>query len=215
MKKTVNIKVLNTKAEEVETLKLDGTVFDLDFHEQAVYNAVMVETSNRRQATAKTKIRSEVRGGGRKPWRQKGTGRARAGSTRSPIWVGGGTVFGPTGEQNYKLSQNKKEYALAKKSVLSLAVREDKTIVLDSLPVENKKTKEFVAILDAINAGDKVLVIVSEDQYYTDENLLASSRNLNWVKVVGTDNVSVYDICNVDKLVFTKEAIQTVEEALK
>ncbi|MCD8195506.1 MAG: 50S ribosomal protein L4 [Coprobacillus sp.] len=211
MKKTVSLKVLNTQGEEVDKVTLDGTVFDVDFHEQAVFNAVMVETSNSRQATAKTKGRSEVRGGGRKPWRQKGTGRARAGSTRSPIWVGGGTTFGPTGEQNYKLSQNKKEYALAKRSALSQAVRENLVTVVDSLTLEQKKTKEFVKILDAVGAGSKVLVIVPE----IDENLNASARNLNWVKVVDITNVSVYDILNVDTLIFTKEAITKVEEGLK
>ncbi len=210
MKKTVSVKVYNTQGEEVSTLKLDGTIFDADFHDQCVFDAVQVEQANSRQATAKTKVRSEVRGGGRKPWRQKGTGRARAGSTRSPIWVGGGTVFGPTGTQNYKLSQNKKEYAIAKRSVLAQTVREDRLVVLDSLVLEHKKTKELVAVLDALHVGSKVLLVVDE----IDENLFASGRNLSWVKIVDWTNVSVFDVLNCETLLATEAAIKKLEEVL-
>ncbi len=215
MKKSVSVNVVNTKGEPVSVLKLDGSVFDAPFHDQCVFDAIQVEQANSRQATAKTKVRSEVRGGGRKPWRQKGTGRARAGSTRSPIWVGGGTAFGPTGTQNYKLSQNKKEYAIAKRSVLAEKARNSDLIVLDSLATESKKTKEFVTILDALSVKDKVLVVVSEEQFEKDENLLLSARNLRWVKVVPTTNVSVYDVMNTQTLLATEEAIKTIESQLK
>ncbi len=212
MAKNITLKVVNLKGEEVSSIKLDPTVFGAEFHEQCVYDAVRVEQSNQRQATAKTKNRSEVRGGGRKPWRQKGTGRARAGSSRSPIWVGGGVAFGPTGEQNYKLSQNKKEYAIAKRSALSQAVSEGQVIVVDSLALESKKTKEFVAALDAIGAGSKVMVI---DKDYTNENLAYASRNLGWVVYVDPTNVSVYEVLNCDTIVASADAIKIIEEALK
>ncbi len=212
MSKNVSLKVVNLKGEEVDTIKLASEVFDVEFHEQCVYDAVRVEQANKRQATAKTKGRSEVRGGGRKPWRQKGTGRARAGSTRSPIWVGGGVAFGPTGEQNYKLSQNKKEYAIAKRSVLSQAVREGQVIVVDSLTLESNKTKQFVAALDAIGAGSKVMVI---DKDYENENLALASRNLGWVVVVDPTNVSVYEVLNCDCIVASADALKIIEEALK
>lgn len=119
-KKSVSVNVYNLAGEVVSKLSLDASIFAIEPHQQAMFNAVQVEQSNSRQATAKTKVRHEVSGGGKKPWRQKGTGRARAGSSRSPIWVGGGTVFGPVGNQNYKISQNKKEHQLAVKSALSL-----------------------------------------------------------------------------------------------
>jgi len=175
-----------------------------------MFDAVQVEQANARQATAKVKVRHEVSGGGKKPWRQKGTGRARAGSSRSPIWVGGGTVFGPDGRQNYKLSQNKKEHALAVKSALSLKAKEG-LVVVDEIKFENKKTKEFVAMLDALKAGRKILVVVNE----IDENIFASSRNVGFAKVVTCDNVSVLDLLNVETLIMSKASAKAVEEALK
>ena len=202
-RKTVSVKVLNMTGEEVSTIKLQASVFNVEPHEQAMFDAVQVEQANSRQATAKTKVRHEVSGGGKKPWRQKGTGRARAGSTRSPIWVGGGTVFGPTGNQNFKLSQNKKEHQLALKSALSLKTKEGLTVV-DNIVSENKKTKEFVAFLG------NVIVAVKE----IDENLFASARNVSWVKLVTWDNLSVLDLLNADHLVISEAAIKTLEEAL-
>ena len=209
-KKSVSVKVLNMAGEEVSKLSLNAKVFAVEPHAQAMFNAVQVEQSNARQATAKTKVRHEVSGGGKKPWRQKGTGRARAGTTRSPIWVGGGTVFGPDGNQSYKLSQNKKEYALAKKSALSLKVKEG-LVVVDNISFEGKKTKEAVKFLAAVNAQTKVLMVVNE----IDENTFASVRNLSWVKLVVTDNVSVLDVLNADYLVASKDAIKKIEEELE
>ena len=209
-KKSVSVKVLNMAGEEVNKISLAGSVFAVEPHKQAMFNAVQVEQANQRQATAKTKVRHEVSGGGKKPWRQKGTGRARAGSSRSPVWVGGGTVFGPVGNQNYTLSQNKKEHQLAVKSALSLKTPND-LVVIDEIKFEGKKTKEFVKMLEAVKCDVKTLVVVKE----IDENLFASVRNVSYAKVVTTDNVSVYDLLNAEKLVMSEAAIKTVEEALK
>ena len=208
--KKVNVKVLNMAGEEVKKISLDGSVFAIEPHKQAMFNAVQVEQANQRQATAKTKVRHEVSGGGKKPWRQKGTGRARAGSSRSPVWVGGGTVFGPVGNQNYTLSQNRKEHQLAVRSALSLKTPDD-LVIIDEIKFAGKKTKEFVKMLEAVKCDVKTLVVVSE----IDENLFASVRNVGYAKVVTTDNVSVYDLLNAEKLVMSEAAVKTVEEALK
>ena len=208
--KKINVKVLNMKGEEVSKVGLSASVFGIEPHNQAMFDAVQVEQSNSRQATAKTKVRHEVSGGGKKPFRQKGTGRARAGTTRSPIWVGGGTVFGPVGNQNYKISQNKKEHALAVKSALSLKAKEG-LIVVDEIKFTEKKTKNFVAMLDALQANRKTLVVVSE----LDENLVGSCRNVSYARVVTKDNLSVMDMLNADNLVISLEAVKAVEEALK
>ena len=209
-KKSVSVKVVNKAGEEVKKINLAGSVFAVEPHKQAMFNAVQVEQANSRQATAKTKVRHEVSGGGKKPWRQKVTGRARAGSSRSPIWVGGGTVFGPVGNQNFTLSQNKKEHQLALRSALSLKTPKD-LVVVDEIKFADKKTKEFVKMLAAIKCEVKTLVVVSE----IDENLFASVRNVAYAKVVTTDNVSVYDLMNAEKLVMSEAAVKEVEEALK
>lgn len=209
-KKTVSVKVLDIAGNEVSKMNLDASVFAVEPNNQCMFDAVQVEQSNARQATAKTKVRHEVSGGGKKPWRQKGTGRARAGTTRSPIWVGGGTVFGPVGTQNYKISQNKKEHALAVKSALTLKVKEG-LVVVDEIKFADKKTKSFVAMLDALKVGNKVLVVVDEIK----EDIFNASANVGYAKVVTADNVSVVDLLNVDTLVMSKAAVKEVEEALK
>ena len=208
--KKINVKVLNMKGEEVSKIGLSVSVFGIEPHNQAMFDAVQVEQSNSRQATAKTKVRHEVSGGGKKPYRQKGTGRARAGTTRSPVWVGGGTVFGPVGNQNYKISQNKKEHALAVKSALSLKAKAG-LVVVDEIKFEEKKTKNFVAMLDALQANKKTLVVVNE----LDENLVGSCRNVAYARVVTKDNLSVLDLLNAEDLVISLEAVKAVEEALK
>ena len=209
-KKTVSVKVYDMAGNEVSKMNLNAEVFGVEAHIQAMFDAVQVEQSNSRQATAKTKVRHEVSGGGKKPWRQKGTGRARAGTTRSPIWVGGGTVFGPVGNQNYKISQNKKEHQLALRSALSLKAKEG-LVVVNEIKFADKKTKEFVKMLDALKVGNKVLVVVNS----IDENTFAASRNVGYAKVVTSDNVSVLDLLNVDTLVMSQESVKEVEEALK
>lgn len=210
MAKNVNVAIYKQTGEKTEEkLALSAEVFGIEPNNQVMFDAVQVAKSNSRQGTSKTKIRKEVSGGGKKPWRQKGTGRARAGSSRSPIWVGGGTVFGPSGEQNYKISQNKKEHKLALKSALSLKAKEG-LIILDELKLVEPKTKEFVKILDALKANDKVLLVMDD----IDANLVKATRNVMNVLVVLTDNVSVYDLLNADHLIMTKTSAKKVEEVL-
>ena len=210
-KKSVSVKVYNMAGEEVSKLSLSAEVFGIEPNNQVMFDAVQVEQSNARQATAKTKVRHEVSGGGKKPFRQKGTGRARAGTTRSPIWVGGGTVFGPDGNQSYKISQNKKAHNLALRSALSLKTK-DGLVVVDELKFSGKKTKEFLTVMNNLKVGGKVLVAVEE----IDENIFYSAKNLDWVKLVTVDNVSVLDLLNVDNVVFTKASVEQLQkEVLK
>ena len=201
MAKRISMKVFDqTGAEQEKKITLNGDVFGVESHAQVMFDAVQVYQANMRQATAKTKVRSEVSGGGKKPWRQKGTGRARAGSSRSPIWVGGGTVFGPDGRQNYKLSMNKKSHALALKSALS------------DNEFNTTKTKEFASVLKSLNLeGVKTLIVLNEEN----EAFVRSARNIPTVKVVMSNNVSVYDLLNAEKLVFTVDSVKAVEGGLK
>ena len=211
-KKTLSVSVLDKTGKEVSKIKLNAEVFGIEPNNQVMFDAVQVEQSNARQATAKTKVRHQVSGGGKKPYRQKGTGRARAGSSRSPIWVGGGTVFGPVGNQNYKISQNKKAHNLALRSALSLKAKEG-LIIVDDLKLESKKTKDFVVVLDALKVGRKALVVLNT---LDDENVLYGASNVNWVKLVTTDNVSVLDLLNVENVIFTKDSVENLQkEVLK
>ena len=203
----IELKVLSQTGKEVSTITLDKEVFGVEVNEQVMFDAVMTYLANRRQATAKTKKRHEVSGGGKKPFRQKGTGRARAGSSRSPIWVGGGTVFGPDGNQNFKIKQNKKEHQLALKSALTKQV--NNLVVLDNLTVEGK-TKEVVDVLKALNIANSKVLLVSED-----EKVLQGSRNLNNVLVVSKNNISVYDLLNSETLVMVEADVKELEEGLK
>ncbi|MBR0295655.1 MAG: 50S ribosomal protein L4 [Bacilli bacterium] len=209
-KKTLTVKVLNMAGEEVGSAKLKSSVFGVEVNEQVMFDAVVVDQANQRQATAKTKKRAEVSGGGKKPFRQKGTGRARAGSTRSPVWVGGGTVWGPDGRQSYKLSQNKKEHQLALKSALTLKVSDSQLRVIDKIACKGKKTADYVKFLNAVKAEGKVLVVVDE----LDENIVYSARNVAWAHTVTWDNVSVLDLLHVDTLVASQDALKKIEEAL-
>lgn len=210
MAKKINIAIQNQNGEATEKkVSLAAEVFGVEPNEQVMFDAVQVYQSNMRQATAKTKTRAEVRGGGKKPWRQKGTGRARAGSNRSPIWVGGGTVFGPVGTQNYKLSQNKKSHALAVKSALSAKAAANEIVVVDALAAN--KTKEVVASLAALKVAGKALIVVTEGN----EAFERAAANVPGVKVVLTNNVCVYDVLNANNLIFTVDAIKEVEGGLK
>ena len=203
----IELKVLSQTGKEVSTITLDKEVFGVEVNEQVMFDAVMTYLANRRQATAKTKKRHEVSGGGKKPFRQKGTGRARAGSSRSPIWVGGGTVFGPDGNQNFKIKQNKKEHKLALRSALTKQV--NNLVVLDNLTVEGK-TKEVVNVLKALNIANNKVLLVSED-----EKVLQGTRNLNNVLVVSKNNISVYDLLNSETLVMVEADVKELEEGLK
>ena len=211
MAKRISVIVFDqTGAEQEKKVTLNGDVFGIEAHNQVMFDAVQVYQANMRQATAKTKTRAEVSGGGKKPWRQKGTGRARAGSSRSPIWVGGGTVFGPDGRQNYKLSQNKKAHKLALKSALSDKVTNINLVLVDKLTTV--KSKDFVKTMKALSLeGVKTLVVLDN----LDGNEVRSMANVPYVKVVDINNVSVYDLLNAEKMLATVEAIKNLEGGLK
>ena len=207
--KKIIVPVYSQTGEKVSELNLDASVFGVKENKQVMYDAVKVYRANMRQDTAKTKKRDEVSGGGKKPWRQKGTGRARAGSTRSPIWVGGGTVFGPTGVQNHTIKQNRKEHRLALRCGYSSMVKELK--VINDLTLAKVSTKEFVKILDAVKATGKTLLIVSQEN----DNLLLSASNVKNVIATGVNNVSVYDLMYFDHIVTDEATIKVIEENLK
>ena len=205
------LSIYNQNGENTEKkVSLKDEVFAIEkVNTQVMFDAVQVYLANMRQATAKTKTRAEVRGGGKKPWRQKGTGRARAGSSRSPIWVGGGTVFGPDGRQNYKLAMNKKAHALALKSALTIKASEKNIVVVDELTTT--KTKEFIKVLENLKIEGKALVVLSEEN----DEFVRSARNVPGVKVVLVNNVCVYDLLNADKLLCTVAAVKAIEGGLK
>ena len=209
--KRVSLKVLNHAGEETGKVMVSAEVFGVEVNEQVMFDAVQVYQANMRQATAKTLTRAEVSGGGKKPWRQKGTGRARAGSTRSPLWRHGGTVFGPRGNQNFKLSMNKKAHALALKSALTLKAQSKDIIVLENVDVNEVKTKTVVSLLANVKAKTKSLVVVDKDS----DAFVLSARNIPGVITVEANNLSVYDILNADSLVFTSASIKEVEGGLK
>ena len=210
--KNISLKVVTLKGEDAGKVQVSAEVFGVkDVNPQVIKNAVTVYQANLRQATAKTKKRHEVHGTNKKPWRQKGTGRARAGDVKSPIWVGGGTVFGPDGTQNYKLSQNKKEHNLALRGVLSEKVAENGIVVVDEMAVETKSTKAFVEILKAIKVEGKKVLLVTE---YENENVVCSARNIKDLVVTTSDNISVYDALYFDVIVVSKDGIKQIEEAL-
>lgn len=203
--------VLNKNGEKVKDYTLSENIFGVEYHQQVVFDAIMVARANERQATAKTKKRSEVSGGGKKPFRQKGTGRARQGSSRAPQMVGGGNVFGPTGNQNFKIKQNRKEARLALKSVLSEKVSEKDLIIVDSFGLETPKTKEFATILKNVHAKDKVLLVVDDE----DRATILSARNIENLKVVGPRGINVYDIIKHHSLIVSEKALTTIEEVFK
>ena len=206
------LSVLNQNGEEVSKVNLKKEVFDVEVNDQAIFDAVQVYLSNRRQATAKTKTRDEVSGGGKKPWRQKGTGRARQGSTRSPQWRGGGTVFGPDGNQNYTIKMNRKERRLALKSALTSMVKEGNLVVVDGIKLEKKSTKEMVKVIENLKLSGKVLFVIDEEGI--NEDAFCSVLNLQNVDILYYDEINTYEVLNHNKVVFTKEALKAVEEVL-
>lgn len=209
--KTVSLKVINLKGEEAGTIKVSASVFGVkDANPQVIKDAVTVYQSNLRQATAKTKKRHEVHGTNKKPWRQKGTGRARSGDCKSPIWVGGGTVFGPDGNQNYKLSQNKRAHNLALRAVLSEKANNG-LVVVDSLELEKASSKEFSLALKSMKVEGKTLVVVDGEN----DKLILSARNIANVGLTEVDNIAVYDVLNFKNIVVSKDGIKKIEEALK
>ncbi len=201
-----NVSVYNMEGKEVGTMELSDAVFGVDVNEHLVHMAVVAQLANKRQGTQKAKTRSEVSGGGRKPWRQKGTGHARQGSTRSPQWTGGGVVFAPV-PRDYTIRLNKKEKRLALKSVLTSRVQEQKFIVLDELKFDEIKTKKMQAVLDALNVN-KALVVLNEN----DQNVVKSARNIENVQTALTNTINVYDILKYNTVIVTKAAVATIEE---
>ena len=205
--------------EKTGEISVSANVFGLEeINQQVIHDAVVVDQANRRQATAKTKKRHEVSGGGKKPYRQKGTGRARAGSSRSPIWVGGGTVFGPDGNQNYKLKQNKKAHNLALREVLSEKAKEN-IVVVESLSLEKISTKELAKLLAGLKLESKTLVVLDlpedDKEFQGVENFVLSANNLEKVTMDELGNVSVYDVLNASKLLISKAGIKLLEEGLE
>ena len=201
-----NVSVYNMEGKEVDKIELSDAVFGVEVNEHLVHMAVVAQLANKRQGTQKAKTRSEVSGGGRKPWRQKGTGHARQGSTRAPQWTGGGVVFAPT-PRDYTIRLNKKEKRLALKSVLTNCVNENKFIVLDELKFDEIKTKKMQAVLDALNVS-KALIVLNEN----DANVVKSARNIANVQTALTNTINVYDILKYNTVVVTKAAVATIKE---
>ena len=201
-----NVSVYNMEGKEVGTIELNDAVFGVKVNEHLVHMAVVQQLANNRQGTQKAKTRSEVSGGGRKPWRQKGTGHARQGSTRSPQWTGGGVVFAPK-PRDYSFKLNKKEKRAALKSVLTSKVNENKLIVVDELKFDTIKTKNMVAVLKNLNAN-KALVVLNEK----DDTVIKSANNIPNVQTALTSTINVYDILKHDTMVVTKAAVATIEE---
>ncbi len=201
-----NVSVYNMEGKEVGKMDLNDAVFGVEINEHLVHMAVVQNLANKRQGTQKAKTRSEVSGGGRKPWRQKGTGHARQGSTRAPQWKGGGVVFAPT-PRDYSFKLNKKEKRAALKSVLTSRVQDNKLIVLDELKFDAIKTKEFKKVMDNLKVSKAMVVIGGQD-----ENVILSARNLPTVNTAVAENINVYDILKGDTLVLTKDAVAKIEE---
>ncbi len=201
-----NVSVYNMEGKEVGMMELNDAVFGVDVNEHLVHMAVVAQLANKRQGTQKAKTRSEVSGGGRKPWRQKGTGHARQGSTRAPQWTGGGVVFAPT-PRDYSIRLNRKEKRLALKSALTSRVQEQKFIVLDELKFDEIKTKKMQAVLDALNVS-RALVVLDEN----DQNVVKSARNIENVQTALTNTINVYDILKYNTVIVTKAAVATIEE---
>lgn len=200
------VSVYNMEGQQVGDIELNDAVFGVEVNEHLVHMAVLSQLANKRQGTQSAKTRSEVSGGGKKPWKQKGTGHARQGSTRAPQWTGGGVVFAPK-PRDYSFKMNKKEKQLALKSVLTSRVQENKFIVVDAIKMDEKKTKTFVKALDSLKVS-KALVVLNEN----DQNVVCSARNIPTVKTAFTNTINVYDILKYDTIVIDKAAVATIEE---
>ncbi len=201
------ISVVNTKGKEVETIELNDSIFNIEPNQNAIYDAVIMQRASLRQGTHSTKGRSQVRGGGRKPWRQKGTGRARQGSIRSPQWKGGGIVFGPT-PRSYSYKINKKVRRLALKSVIAEKFQAGEIIVVDKIDLKAPKTKEVVTFLENVSATRKPLIATGE----YNENVFLSTRNIPGAINLDVSGLNVLDIVNAHKLILTKDAVSKIEE---
>ena len=201
-----NVSVYNIEGKEVGTIDLNDAVFGVEVNEHLVHMAVVSQLANKRQGTQKAKTRSEVSGGGRKPWRQKGTGHARQGSTRSPQWTGGGMVFAPT-PRDYTITLNKKEKRAALKSALTSRVNENKFVVVDELKFDEVKTKNFKAVMNNLKVSKALVVLADNDQ-----NTVLSARNIPEVKTSLVNTINVFDILKYNTVVATKAAVASIEE---
>ena len=201
-----NVSVYNMEGKEVGTIELNDAVFGVEVNEHLVHMAVVAQLANKRQGTQKAKTRSEVSGGGRKPWRQKGTGHARQGSTRSPQWTGGGMVFAPT-PRDYTITLNKKEKRAALKSALTSRVNENKFVVVDELKFDEIKTKNFKAVMNNLKVSKALVVLADNDQ-----NTVLSARNIPEVKTSLVNTINVFDILKYNTVVATKAAVASIEE---
>ena len=202
----MNAKLYNMSGEETGVIELDDSIFGIIPNENVVHQAVTQYLANQRQGTKSTRTRAEVRGGGKKPWRQKGTGRARQGSIRSPQWTGGGVVFAPK-PRDFSFKLNKKVKRLALKSVLSDKAGSEKIIVLEELRFENIKTKEMQKVLNNLKIDNALVVIESNDK-----NVVLSARNIPYIKMAGVNTINVYDILKYNNLVVTKDAVNRIQE---
>ena len=200
------VAVYNMEGKEVDSIELTDSIFGVEINEHLVHMAVLQQLANNRQGTQKAKTRSEVSGGGRKPWRQKGTGHARQGSTRAPQWTGGGVVFAPT-PRDYSFKLNKKEKRAALKSVLTSKVADGKFVVVDELKLDEIKTKKFVEVMNNLKV-EKALVVLDD----MNENVIASAANVPTVKTAQTNELNVFDALKYDTVVVTKAAVATIEE---
>ena len=203
----LKIDVLDLHGNKVDEIELSETVFGIEINEHAVYEVIKNYLANQRQGSQSTKTRAEVRGGGRKPWRQKGTGHARQGSTRSPQWTGGGVVFAPV-PRDYSFKLNRKEKRIALKSALTSKVLANKLIVVDELKMDEIKTKKFQEVLGNLKVTRKALVVLGEN----DEKVILSARNIPTVKTALTNTINVYDVMNAGTVILTKEAAHKIEE---
>ncbi|EGO65350.1 50S ribosomal protein L4 [Acetonema longum] len=204
------VAVYNVAGQKTGEMELNENVFGIQFNEAVVHQALVMQLASRRQGTAATKTRAQVRGGGKKPWKQKGTGRARAGSIRSPLWVGGGTVFGPQ-PRSYSFRMPRKVRRLAIKSALSAKVAEGELLVVDGIGFDQPKTKQVIDLLKNFNAADnKALIITAEEN----ENVEKSSRNIEGVKAITSMGLNVFDLLHHDKILITKDAVTRIEEVL-
>lgn len=202
-----NVSVYNMEGSEVDKIELNDSVFAVNVNEHLMHMAVTLQLANKRQGTQKAKTRSEVRGGGKKPWRQKGTGHARQGSIRAPQWKGGGVVFAPV-PRSYSFKMNKKEKAYALKSALTSRVNEEKFLVMDSLKFDEIKTKKMVNVLDALKVKKALVILDGEDN----ANVALSTRNIEGVKAVTSNAINVYDILKYETVIITKNAVSKIEE---
>ncbi len=200
------VAVYNMEGKEVDSIELNDSIFGVEINEHLVHMAVLQQLANNRQGTQKAKTRSEVRGGGRKPWRQKGTGHARQGSTRAPQWTGGGVVFAPV-PRDYSFKMNKKEKRAALKSVLTSKVQENKFIVLDELKLAEVKTKEMKKVLDNLKVNN-ALVIIGDDS----ENVALSARNIAGVQTASVNTINVFDMLKYNTIIATKSSVASIEE---